>query len=176
MPRSTFVQQDFFLGVLAVYSATVAFGRWFPDTDLIAVDAHPASYATTFKNSSESALQLYAASLVIDIIRVLALSVLESTAFSFAFAEDKFEPFSYAFMAFSMIMVTKDLLVLGMMWALPDVHIQAAEKVAELMPISVMMEQGLILAGALSLAFGLYQWTFAIGRDKRQVIEKEKTN
>lgn len=176
MPRSTFVQQDFFLGVLAVYGATVAFGRWFPDTDLIAVDAHPTSYATTFKNSSELSLQMYAASLVVDVVRVLALSILESTAFSFAFPDDRFEPFSYAFMGFSMIMVTKDLLMLGAVWSSPEVPLQAAAKVAELMPISVMMEQGLLVVGAISLAYGLYQWTFAIGRDKRQVIEKEKTN
>ena len=176
MPRSTFVQQDFFLGVLAVYGATVAFGRWFPDIDLIAVDAHPASFATTFKNSTESALTMYAMSLVVDIVRVLSLSVLESTAFSFAFTESKFEPFSYAFMAFSMVMVTKDLLMLGVMHSLPEVKMEAAEKVAELMPLSVMLEQGLLVAGALSLAVGLYNWTFAIGRDKRQVIEKEKTN
>ena len=170
------LQQEFFLGVLAVYGATVAFGRWFPDTELIAVDAHPTSYATTLKNSSETSLQLYAASLVVDVVRVLALAVLESAAFSFAFPNEQLEAFSYIFLGFSMIMVTKDVLMLGAVWSLPEVPIQAAEKVAELMPVSVMIEQGLMIIGAILLAYGLHQWMFAIGRDKRQVIEKQKTN
>jgi len=173
MPRATFVNQDFFLGVLAVYGATVAFNRHFPDASLIATEAHPASYIDTFKASSESALTLYAAHLAVDIVRVMALAILESTAFSFAFIDDVFEPFSYMFMVFSLIMVTKDALMLGILYAYPVYNEIASAKVAELMPISVMMEQGLMLAGALSLARGLYIWAYKIGRDKRQVIEKE---
>ncbi|KAG0049117.1 hypothetical protein BGZ83_006035 [Gryganskiella cystojenkinii] len=177
MPRSTFVQQDFFLTVLAVYGATIAFSRHFPNADLIAVDAHPASIAEKFKSSSEYALALYTVSLVVDIVRILALAVLESTAFSFAFSEDRFEPFSYAFLVLSMVMVTKDLLLVVCQYALPEISTIAAAKAVELMPISAILEQGLVKAGAVSLIWGLYQWTFAIGRDKRQVIEKvEKVN
>ncbi|KAF9936959.1 hypothetical protein BGZ75_009915 [Mortierella antarctica] len=174
MPRSTFLNQDFFVGVLAVYGAAVAFNRWFPEANLVAVDAHPSSYVQTFKNSSESALMLYAAYLVADIVRVLSMSVIESTLFSFAFIGDVFEPFSYAPMVFSLVMVTKDILMLGCLYAFPAANDVAAAKVAELMPISVMMEQGLMVVGALSLVKGLYQWAYAIGRDKRQVIDKEE--
>lgn len=160
--------------VLAVYSTTVAFNRWFPDADLVAVEAHPSSYIETFKNASDSARSLYAVYLIVDIVRVLALSVLESTAFSFAFIDDVFEPFSYAFIVFTfVVMVTKDVLMLGCLSAFPETNELAAVKVAQLMPLSVIMEQGLMLAGFLSLAKGLYQWTYAIGRDKRQVIQKE---
>ncbi|KAG0044512.1 hypothetical protein BGZ83_010264 [Gryganskiella cystojenkinii] len=173
MPRSTFVNQDFFLGVLAVYGATIAFNRHFPEIDLIAPEAHPTSYMDTFKNSSESSLKLYAAYLAVDIVRVLALAILESTAFSFAFIDDVFEPFSYLFMVFSLVSVTKDLLMIGVLQGFPVYNEMAALKVAELMPISILMEQGLMLAGAASLARGLYVWTYKIGRDKRQVIEKD---
>ncbi|KAI7830497.1 hypothetical protein BC939DRAFT_439542 [Gamsiella multidivaricata] len=173
MPRSTFVNQDFVLTVLAVYAATVAFNRWFPEANLVAVEAHPSSYIQTFKSVPQSALTLYAVHLVVDIIRVMALAVLESAAFSFAFIDDVFEPFSYAFLVFSLIITTKDILMLGCIQAFPEVNDLAAAKVAELMPLAVMMEQGLLAAGALALAKGLYSWTYAIGRDKRQVIEKE---
>ncbi|KAF9932443.1 hypothetical protein BGZ65_004471 [Modicella reniformis] len=175
MPRSTFVNQDFFMVVVAVYSATVAFNRWFPDADLVAIEAHPSTYVQTFKNSSDYARLLYAVYLVVDIVRVMALAVLESTAFSFAFIDDVFEPFSYAFMAFSLLIVTKDLLMLGCLHAFPEANEVASLKVAELMPLSVTMEQGLMLAGFLSLGLGLYRWAYAIGRDKRQVIDKEGT-
>ncbi|KAF8938925.1 hypothetical protein EDD21DRAFT_373881 [Dissophora ornata] len=174
MPRSTFVNQDFFLAVLAIYGASIAFNRWFPDADLVAVEAHPSSYAQTFKTSSEQAQSLYAVYLVVDIIRVMALAVLESTAFSFAFIDDVFEPFSYAPIAFSLVMVTKDILMLGCLYQHPEINEMATAKIAELMPLSVIMEQGLMAVGGLSLAKGLYQWTYAIGRDKRQVIPKEK--
>ncbi|KAG0211197.1 hypothetical protein BGX28_008377 [Mortierella sp. GBA30] len=173
MPRSTFLNQDFFVSVLAVYGASVAFNRWFPNADLVAVDAHPASYVQTFKNSSESALMLYAAYLVVDIIRVMSMAVIESALFSFAFIDDVFEPFSYAPMVFSLVMVTKDLLMLGCLHAFPGTNDIAAAKVAELMPLSVTMEQGLIVVGVISLIKGLYRWAYAIGRDKRQVIGEE---
>ncbi|KAF9354093.1 hypothetical protein BGX26_008098 [Mortierella sp. AD094] len=172
MPRSTFVNQDFFVKVLAVYGITVAFNRWFPSADLVAPEAHPSSYVQTFKNSSESALALYAVHLVVDIIRVLALAVLESTAFSFAFTDDKFEVISYAPIAFTFVMITKDLLMLGCLHAFPEANDVAAAKVAELMPLSITLERGLIAVGAISLAIGLRRWAFAIGRDKRQVIEE----
>ncbi|KAF8985420.1 hypothetical protein BGZ46_004278 [Entomortierella lignicola] len=172
MPRSTFVNQDFFIKVLAVYGLTVAFGRWFPEADLVAPEAHPSSYIKTFKNSSESALSLYAVYLVIDIIRVLALSILESTAFSFAFVEDIYEPFSYVPIAFSFVAVTKDILMLGCVHAFPGSNDIAAAKVAELMPLSVQVEKGLLAVSAGFLALGLRRWSNAIGRDKRQVIEE----
>ncbi|KAF9354743.1 hypothetical protein BGX34_010840 [Mortierella sp. NVP85] len=173
MPRSTFVNQDFFMVVLAVYSTAVAFNRWFPNANLVAVDAYPQTYVPTFEKASESARILYAIYLVVDIIRVMALAILESTAFSFAFVDDIFEPFSYAFMAFSLVMVTKDILMLGCLHAFPGSNDVAAAKVAELMPLSVIMEQGLMAAGLLCLAGGLYRWTYAIGRDKRQVVTSE---
>ncbi|KAF9895831.1 hypothetical protein BX616_008737 [Lobosporangium transversale] len=174
MPRSTFVNHDFVLTVLAIYGATVAFTRWFPEADLVAVEAHPSTYVKTFEAASQSQLTLYAAHLAIDIIRVLSLAVLESAAFSFAFIDDVFEPFSYAFILFSMVIVTKDILMLGCLHAFPASNDLAAAKVAELMPLSATVEYGLLLCGALSLAKGLYQWTYAIGRDKRQVIDKEE--
>ncbi|KAI1315979.1 hypothetical protein EDD11_010561 [Mortierella claussenii] len=173
MPRSTFLNQDFVLAVLAVYGATVAFTRWFPEADLVAVEAHPSSYLKTFGAASQSALTLYIVHLVVDIVRVLALAVLESAAFSFALIDDVFEPFSYAFLVFSLVPVTKDILMIGCIKAFPEANEVAAAKVAELMPLSVNVEYGLLAAGALFLAKGLYSWTYAIGRDKRQVIPKE---
>ncbi|KAF9171816.1 hypothetical protein BGX20_006870 [Mortierella sp. AD010] len=156
MPSSTFVNQDFFIKVLAVFSVTVAFTRWFPDADLVAPEAHFSSYVQTFKNSSESALILYAVHLVVDIIRVLTLAILVSTAFSFAFV---------------------DVLMLGVLHAFPESNDIAAAKVAELMRASVNVERVLIGYGAVCLAIGLYRWSNAIGRDKRQVIsEAKKTN
>ncbi|KAF9436863.1 hypothetical protein BGZ76_002748 [Entomortierella beljakovae] len=177
MPSSTFLNQDFFVGVLAVYAASVAFNRWFPEADLIAVEAHPSSYVPTFASSTSSQLGFYAAYLAVDLIRIVTLAIMESTAFSFAFVGDIFEPFSYAPLIFSLVMVTKDLLLLGCLQAFPEANDIAAEKVAELMPLSVMMEQGLMAVGVLCLLKGLHRWTYAIGRDKRQVIkEDEKKN
>ncbi|KAG0241475.1 hypothetical protein B0O80DRAFT_428006 [Mortierella sp. GBAus27b] len=174
MPRSTFVNHEFFMGVVTVYGLTVAFNRWFPNVDLIAPEAHPSTYVKTFGDASEYARTLYAVFLGVDIIRILSMAVLESTAFSFAFADDIFEPFSYAFLAFSMVMVTKDVLMLGCVFAFPESNEMAAAKVAELIPLSVLMERGLVVAGIISLAIGLYRWTYAIGRDKRQVPPKNK--
>ncbi|KAF9115245.1 hypothetical protein BGX27_008479 [Mortierella sp. AM989] len=174
MPSSTFLNQDFFIKVLAVYGITVAFGRWFPTADLIAPEAHPSSYIQTFKSSSESALNLYAVHLVVDIIRVFALAILESTAFSFALVADVFELFSYVPLVFSFIPITKDVLMLGCVHAFPEANDIAAAKVAELMPLSVLVEKILMAVGAVFFAIGLRRWTHAIGRDKRQVIAEAK--
>ncbi|KAG0285591.1 hypothetical protein BGZ98_005445 [Dissophora globulifera] len=174
MPRSTFVNQEFFLTVLTVYGAAVAFNRWFPEADLIAPEAHPSSYVQTFKNTPQQSLTLYAVFLAVDIVRVMALALLESTAFSFAFIDDVFEPFSYAPIVFSLVMVTKDLLMLGSLYQYPEINEMANNKIAELMPLSVTVEQGLMAVGVASLARGLYLWTYAIGRDKRQVISEKK--
>ncbi|KAF9382652.1 hypothetical protein CPC16_009244 [Podila verticillata] len=147
MPSSILLNTNTFISVLAIYGATVAFGRWFPTAaDLIATEAHPSTYTPTF-----------------------------STAFSFAFAEAIFEPFSYAFFAFNLVAVTKDVLMLGLVYNRPEVNLLAAEKIASLWPVSLQVEQGFVVLGLVCLARGLYQWTYAIGRDKRQVItEKEK--
>ncbi|KAG0012014.1 hypothetical protein BGZ80_000258 [Entomortierella chlamydospora] len=177
MPSSTFVNQDFFIKVLAVFSITVAFTRWFPDADLVAPEAHFSSYVQTFKNSSETALTLYAVHLVVDIIRVLTLGILVSTAFSFAFIGERFEIMSYLPLAFTFFIVTKDVLMLGVLHAFPESNDIAAAKVAELMPVSINVERVLIGYGAVCLAIGLHRWSNAIGRDKRQVIkEAKKTN
>ncbi|KAF9577595.1 hypothetical protein BGW38_007099 [Lunasporangiospora selenospora] len=178
MPRSLFFNHEFFMGVVAVFGATIAFGRWVPDTDLIAADAHPSTYIDTLKTASESARQLYAVSPVVDIVRVSMLAILESTAFSFAFSADIFELFSWAPLFFTLITsFTKDVLLLGLLYTFPEINEIASAKVAELAPISVLMEQGLLAVGFICLAKGLYQWTYAIGRDKRQVIDKaEKEN
>ncbi|KAG0291267.1 hypothetical protein BGZ96_005361 [Linnemannia gamsii] len=176
MPRS-FVDQDFILAVLAVYGATVAFNRWLPDVDLIAVDAHAKSYVQTFNAASESSLLFYKIFLGVDIIRNLASAVLESAAFSFAFSDSKFDIISYAPFLFRVLFViTKDALMFGCIFAAPNDNEAASAKVAEMMPTSVYVDQGWTIVGALLFAFGLYNWTYAIGRDKRQVIKEKKTN
>ncbi|KAF9121046.1 hypothetical protein BGW39_010900 [Mortierella sp. 14UC] len=176
MPRS-FVDQDFVLTVLAVYGATVAFNRWFPNIDLIAVDAHPKSYVQTFNAASESSLLFYKLFLGADVIRVLASGLLESAAFSFALSDDKFEIISYVPILFRLIFnVTKDLLMMGCVFAAPESNDIASAKVAEMFPTAVYVDQGLTAVGLVLLAFGLYNWTYAIGRDKRQVIKEKKTN
>ncbi|KAG0340672.1 hypothetical protein BG000_011378 [Podila horticola] len=176
MPSSILLNTNTFISVLAIYGATVAFGRWFPTAaDLIATEAHPSTYTPTFVGASESALTMYAVSLAVDIVRTLALAALESTAFSFAFTEAIFEPFSYAFFAFNLVAVTKDFLMLGLIFNRPEVNLLAADKIKSLWPLSLQVEQGFMVLGLVCLARGLYQWTYAIGRDKRQVItEKEK--
>ncbi|KAG0374447.1 MAG: hypothetical protein J3R72DRAFT_456592 [Linnemannia gamsii] len=176
MPRS-FVDQDFVLTVLAVYGAAVAFNRWFPDIDLIAVDAHPKSYVQTFTSASESSLLFYKLFLGADIIRVFASGILESAAFSFAMADDKFDIISYFPLLFRILFnVTKDALMMGCVFASPESNEVASEKVAEMFPTAVAVDQGLTVVGLLFLAYGLYNWTYAIGRDKRQVIKEKKTN
>ncbi|KAG0272606.1 hypothetical protein BGZ95_011618 [Linnemannia exigua] len=176
MPRS-FVDQDFVLTVLAVYGATVAFNRWFPNIDLIAVDAHPKSYVQTFTSASESSLLFYKLFLGADIIRVLASAILESAAVSFAFTDEKFDLISYFPLLFRLLFnVTKDVLMMGCVFAAPESNEKASEKVAEMFPTAVVVDQGLTAVGLLFLAYGLYNWTYAIGRDKRQVIKEKKTN
>ncbi|KAF9272627.1 hypothetical protein BGZ88_004569 [Linnemannia elongata] len=176
MPRS-FVDQDFVLTVLAVYGATVAFNRWVPNIDLIAVDAHPKSYVQTFTSASESSLLFYKIFLGVDIVRNFASALLESAAFSFALSDEKFDLFSYAPLLFRILFViTKDFLMLGCVFAAPESNDVASEKVAEMFPTSVYVDQGLTIVGGLLLAIGLYNWTYAIGRDKRQVIKEKKTN
>ncbi|KAF9087269.1 hypothetical protein BGX29_008586 [Mortierella sp. GBA35] len=175
MPRS-FVDQDFVLSILAVYGATVAFNRWFPNLDLIAVDAHPKSYLPTFEASTESALYWYGAYLVVDIIRVITAAILQSASFSFAFVDAKFDIISWAPFAFSMFSITKDILMLGLLYTFPEANEVAAEKIADLMPTAVTVELGWNIVSAITFAAGLYQWTYAIGRDKRQVIKEAKKN
>ncbi|KAF9967155.1 hypothetical protein BGZ73_000685, partial [Actinomortierella ambigua] len=60
---NTFLSQEQFLTVLAVFGLAASFGRWFPNADLIAADAHPVTYAPTLIEAGESARLLYAASL-----------------------------------------------------------------------------------------------------------------
>ncbi|KAF9431067.1 hypothetical protein BGZ94_009992 [Podila epigama] len=176
MPSSLLLNTNAFISVLSIYGAAVAFGRWFPNAgDLIAVAAHPSTYTPTFVAASESVLSMYAVYLVVDIIRILSLAALESTAFSFAFQEPIFEPFSYAFFFFNLVGVTKDILMLGLIYQSPEENMVAATQIASFMPLSITVEQGFIAAGLLCLARGLYQWTYAIGRDKRQVIKEKKT-
>ncbi|KAF9902185.1 hypothetical protein EC991_005198 [Linnemannia zychae] len=176
MPRS-FVDQDFVLTVLAVYGATVAFNRWFPNIDLIAVDAHPKSYVQTFTAASESSLLFYKLFLGVDVVRVLASALLESAAFSFAFYEEKFEVISYVPILFRLLFVVpRDLLMLACVFAAPETNEAASEKVAEMFPTSVYVDQGWTALGLVLFAYGLYNWTYAIGRDKRQVIKEKKIN
>ncbi|KAG0300930.1 hypothetical protein BGZ97_003017 [Linnemannia gamsii] len=176
MPRS-FVDQDFVLTVLAVYGATIAFNRWLPDVDLIAVGAHPKSYVQTFTSASESSLLFYKIFLGVDIIRNFASAILESAAFSFALADSKFDIVSYAPFLFRILFViTKDVLMFGCVLAAPEANETAAAKVAEMLPTSVYVDQGWTIVGGLLFAIGLYNWTYAIGRDKRQVIKEKKTN
>lgn len=168
MPRAL-QNQDIFLTFVAVYGATVAFSRWFPEAgNLIAVHAHPKSYHATFKSVSEQTMALYAISLIIDIIRVLAAAILESAAISFA----GIEPFSYIPFLAALVSFAKNGLLLSCLYAFPD-ESSAAEYASQLMPIAVSVEQAMHLVGFLALARGLYTWTYAIGRDKRQVIPKE---
>ncbi|KAG0347997.1 hypothetical protein BG004_006373 [Podila humilis] len=178
MPSSILLNTNTFIAVVAIYGASIAFGRWFPTAgDLIADKAHPSTYTPTIVAAKDSvALTMFAMSLVADIVRTFALAALESTAFSFAFSEPIFEAFSYAFFAFSMVPVTKDALLLGLIYMAPEENLMAAEKIASFWPLSANVEQGLLLVGALCLARGLYQWTYAIGRDQRQVIKEKKTN
>ncbi|KAF9924458.1 hypothetical protein FBU30_005580 [Linnemannia zychae] len=174
---SPFTNQDFVLTVLAIYGATVAFNRWFPDIDLISVDAHPMSYVQTFNNSTESQLLFYKAFLAVDTIRVITSACLEAAVFNFALPDEMFEALAYVpFLFRLMANITKNILMSGCVFAAPEANEVAAVKVAALMPISVYVDQGFLAAGALALAYGLYQWTYAIGRDKRQVIKEKKIN
>ncbi|KAF9320043.1 hypothetical protein BG000_007403 [Podila horticola] len=168
MPR-VLQDQEIFLTFVAVYGAAIAFSRWFPEAgNLIAVHAHPSSYHATFKSVSEQTMLFYAISVIVDIFRVLSASMLESAAISFAGVE----PLSYIPFVAALVSIAKDGLLLTCLFAFPD-ESSAAEYASQLMPIAVSVEQAMYLVGFLALARGLYTWTYAIGRDKRQVIPKE---
>lgn len=110
----------------------------------------------------------YAISLIVDFFRVLSVAMLESAALSFA----GMEPFSYIPFLAALVSIAKDGLLLACLYAFPD-ESPAANYASQLMPVAVSVEQVMILVGFLALARGLYTWTYAIGRDKRQVIPKE---
>ncbi|KAF9337351.1 hypothetical protein BG006_005158 [Podila minutissima] len=168
MPR-VLQDQEIFLTFVAFYGATVAFSRWFPEAgNLIAVHTHPSSYLPTLKSVSEQTMLFYAISLIVDFFRVLSAAVLESAAISFA----GMEPFSYLPFLAALVSIAKDGLLLACLYAFPD-ESPAANNASQLMPVAVSVEQAMYLVGFLALARGLYTWTYAIGRDKRQVIPKE---
>ncbi|KAF9165646.1 hypothetical protein DFQ26_009658 [Actinomortierella ambigua] len=171
---NTFLSQEQFVAVLAVYGLAASFGRWFPDADLIAADAHPVTYAPTLIAAGESARFLYAVSLGVNIVRTLTLGLLEGAFFAFGFDEEKFESCNYFFLLASMVSVTKDLMLAGVVYAIPEVNMVAAEKAAEFIPVAAKVDLGFLLFSLVCLAKGLYQWTYAIGRDKRQVIKEKK--
>ncbi|KAG0331249.1 hypothetical protein BG004_001758 [Podila humilis] len=176
MARHILLEQEVFFTFLAVYGACIAFTRWFPDAgSLIAMYAHPSSYRETFKSASETTLVLYAISNMVDFFRALALATLEASAILFSGAPD-----ILAMIPFGAALVTcvKDCLFLFCLFKLPENTKNAAEYAALLTPIAVSVEQAMYIVGFLAAARGFYTWTYAIGRDKRQVIiprESRKT-
>ncbi|KAG0236250.1 hypothetical protein BGW41_000511 [Actinomortierella wolfii] len=172
---NSFLSQEQFVAALAVYGLAASFGRWFPDADLIAPDAHPVTYVPTLLAASESARLLYSVSLAVDTVRALALGLVEASIFAFGFDEEKFNPLNIVLVLASMVTVTKNIFLGGVIYALPEGNPVAAEKAAEFFPLAINVELGFFIFTLVCLAKGLYQWTYSIGRDKRQVIKEKKT-
>ncbi|KAF9405473.1 hypothetical protein BGZ94_003527 [Podila epigama] len=175
MPRSILLDQEIVLTILALYTVTVAFDRWLPEAGgLIPVHARPKAYLPTFQAASEFTLALYAISLMVDFFRAFLVAALESAAISFASRTDTAEQLSLLPFVAALVPIAKDVLLLACLFAFPEPTV-AAEYASIVMPIAVKVEQAMYIIGLVALVRGLYVWTYAIGRDKRQVIPNVTT-